>query len=104
MDYQLAQFSIQLIGFHAIHYSLSKARPTIPILYDPEASGLPKRKETTTSRKAIHPSRVSKLHMKDTRLPPTADRRRNKQEKTWGMLIYQPETNAIICLCQHIAA
>jgi hypothetical protein len=68
-----------------------------PYTLRPRSKRLPKRKETTTSRKAIHPLRVSKtrkvsggaqsteLHMKDTRLPPTADRRRNKQDKTLDM-------------------
>jgi hypothetical protein len=74
-----------------------KSATNNPYTLRPRSERLPKRKETATSHKAIHPSRVSKtrkvsggaqsteLHMKDTRLPPTADRRRNKQEKTLGM-------------------
>ena len=79
----------------------TKSATNNPCTLPHRSERLPKRKHTATSRKAIHPSKVSKTrkvsggvqstepHMKDNRIPPTADRRRNKQEKILSMLSSQ---------------
>jgi hypothetical protein len=58
-----------------------------PYTLRPGSERLPKRNPSRVSktRKVSGGAQSTELHMKDTRLPPTADRRRNKQEKTLGM-------------------